>query len=319
MNTGKRIANFQSVINDNQTLKKLNHLNKPGSFPCETIMTDDKLERIPGLSLAERGMVAKYEHDEINSFGYRGPEFKNGNRVLYLGCSQTWGVSIREEHLLWPSLLNKKTNLTYSNIAVPGNSVQSQIIKAFQYFKEFGNPEIIIGMFPFARFEFPYIGDKIIFKTLQPSVYLSENPNIYFGDVHVPYDLNKDDKRNTFTKTPHDMIEIFPIEVALYYNNIFISMLEQYCESNNIKFLWSFWEAVDPIADNLLKEKYKSYFSFPLEMHNNIPKTLKDEYFQSLVNEYEAKDHFSVAPDGCHFGIGKHIVIADEIYYNLNI
>jgi len=313
MNTGERISNFQSIINNNQTLKRLNHLNKPGSFPCETIMTDERLQKTPGLSLSERGMVAKYEHNGINSFGYRGPEFKNGNQILALGCSQTWGVSTKEEKFLWPSILNEKINFTYSNLSVPGNSVQSQIIKAFQYFKEFGNPEIIIGVFPFARFEFPYISDKIIFKTLQPEVYLSENPNVYFGDIYIPYDLNKDSKKNTFTKTPHDMNEIFSIEVALYYNNVFISILEQYCKSNNIKFIWTFWEPAGPKADQLLIERYSGYFS------SNNKQIVKNEYFQILSKEYESVDHFGMAPDGSHFGIKKHIIMADEIYYNLNI
>lgn len=303
MNTGERIANFQNLINKRKKLKDLNHLNRVG-----------------GDGAGQGYLVpapVDYKHKRINSLGYRGPEFSSSNDFLFLGCSQTWGYSFEQEEV-WPKFLSDKIEKTYSNISAPGDSVQSQVAKAFSYFKEFGHPKYVIGILPFARFEFPYISDTVVFKSLQPKPVFDKNeiPKVYFADIYIEYDLNNTKFAPSFSKTPHDVREFFPIELALYYNNIFISILEQYCESNNIKLLWSFWEAVDPVTDNLLKEKYKSYFSFPLEMHNQIPdiQTLKDEYFKVLASKYKMQDHFRVAPDACHFGTGKHIFIADEIY-----
>lgn len=309
MNTGKRMSNFQSVVNNIKSLKDLNHLNRLGGSGSGVVgLTENK----------PYGHTDQYNHDNINSLGYRGPEFNN-NEILTLGCSQTWGTSLDEKYL-WPRLLHDKTKKTYSNISTPGDSVQSQVIKAFYYFKEFGHPKKIIGIFPISRFEFPYISDVMTFKSLQPKPVFDyrDNPKIYFGDMYIPYELNEIQDKKTFTKTPHDLKDIFPIELALYYNNIFIIMLEQYCKSHNIDFIWSFWEAVDPILDNLLKEKYDGYFSFPLDIHNKMASSsdLKDEYFISLFNNYEKDVFFTNAPDGRHFGIGKHIFIADQIYSN---
>jgi hypothetical protein len=308
MNTGERIASFQNIMNKRKNLKDLNHLNRAGGNGAGQ-----------GYFIPD---TVDYQHKKINSLGYRGPEFNSSNDFLFLGCSQTWGYSLQEEDV-WPKFLCDKIQKTYSNISCPGDSVQSQVIKAFSYFKEFGNPKYIVGVLPFARFEFPYISDTITFKSLQPRPVFNKDelPQVYLADIFIEYDLNNTKFEKTFSKTPHNVKEFFPIELALYYNNIFISILEQYCESNGIELLWSFWEAVDPITNNLLKEKYKSYFSFPLEMHNQIPdiQTIKDEYFQILAKKYKLENHFRVAPDACHFGTGKHIFIADEIYFNLNL
>lgn len=298
MNTGKRMSNFQSFINNKKSLFDLNHLNK--------IMA---LEQIASNS-------NKTYHDNVNSLGYRGPEFET-SEILTLGCSQTWGTSLAEKYL-WPSLIHNKVKKTYNNLAVPGDSVQSQTIKAFNYFKEYGNPKLIIGIFPLARFEFPYISDVMVFSSLQPISYVDKDTksHIHIADMYMDYDLNETKNKKTFTKTPHDLKEIFTIELALYYNNIFISILEQYCKSHGIDFIWSFWEAVDPILDSLLKEKYEGYFSFPLEIHNKMEDSnhLKDEYFVSLFDKHKKDDFFMIAPDGRHFGIGRHIFIADSIY-----
>jgi len=297
MNTGERISSFQNIINKRKSIKDLNYLTRPGG--------DEP-----------------YEHKKVNSLGYRGPEFNSNNDFLFLGCSQTWGYALEEEEV-WPKFLCDKINKTYSNISSPGDSVQSQVIKAFAYFKEFGNPKYIVGIFPFARFEFPYISDRVIFKSLQSKPVHDKNQptKVYFADMFIPYDLNSTKFEKNFSKTPHDVGEIFPIELAVYYNNIFISMLEQYCESNNIDLLWSFWEAIDPVTDSLLKERYKSYFSFPLEMHNQLPdkQTIKNEYFEELENKYKLGNNFRVASDNCHFGVGKHIFIADEVYSKLKL
>ena len=309
MNTGDRIANFQNIINAKKTLKDLNHFNVDGVHGLGNgrIMPDQ----------------VDYNHKKINSLGYRGPEFDSSNYFLFMGCSQTWGYSSQEEYI-WPKFLCDRLGKTYSNISCPGDSLQSQVIKAFSYFKEFGHPKYIVGILPFSRFEFPYISDTLIFKSLQPSPPPSAKekfPEVYFADMHIEYDIIDTKFKKSFSKTPHDVKEFFPIELALYYNNIFIYILEQYCESNGINLMWSFWQPIDPITDNLLKERYKSYFSFPLDILSNQIhdiKSIKDQYFEILADKHKVENDFNVSTDGSHFGICQHIFIADKIYFNLN-
>lgn len=49
-----------------------------------------------------------------------------------------------------------------------------------------------------------------------------------------------------FSKAPHDPAYVIPKEFVLFYNFIFIKMLDQYCESNNIKFIWSLYDEFPP-------------------------------------------------------------------------
>lgn len=305
MKTNQRILEFQEMINiTRKSLKELNYL----------ILDNEKIS-----------------HDKINSLRYRGLEFNNNN-ILVLGCSQTWGYAMDYEHM-WSTILGNKLNKEISNIAIPGDSLQSQVVKAFSYFKEIGNPKIIIGLLPFARFEFPYIKNKTIFKTMQPQKPLMTKTNSYIGNAYVPYELDKDENYITYTKTPHNMDEIFNIEMAMFYNDIFISILEQYCKSHDIKLIWSFWENLDDNINKIFCNTYKDYFAININRSLEIIRQkikifnykkifqfmylCKNEYFSSLVYEYKDHPYFNIAKDNNHFGILANIYIADEFYNEL--
>ena len=184
----------------------------------------------------------------MNSHGYRSPEFNKNNEVLILGCSQTYGSGIPNE-FTWPDFFCNFTNQKYSRLANQGDSIGGQVYKAFKYFEEIGNPKVVLGLFPMYRLEYVAIPEKFISNISlenRKQINIDEtvssfNPNkilidtAFFYEPYIP----------KLSKAPHAPEYIIPREFVLFYNFMFIKMLEQYCESHGIKFIWSVYDDVD--------------------------------------------------------------------------
>lgn len=261
-----------------------------------------------------------YRH---NSYGYRCEEF-NGQEVLMLGCSYTRGDGLPLD-LTWPHMLANKMNKPYINLAKGGDGMQSQVFKAFQFFREFYNPKYIFGLFPLTRLEMPYVKD--IFA-------VNKNPKI--SDVDGKYIQNvfiSNNKIEKFSKLPHSIDEILPEEAAIFYNLMFIQMLDQYCKSNNIKFLWTVYNDLEYKGNNsnlLNKLKLDSYFSEPALnwsdkplQHDSCHLDFSDNklfYYAADSSEHELNlsEQFRkfYTPNGLtgHWGFHKHIHLAETIY-----
>jgi hypothetical protein len=188
------------------------------------------LKDMSSHALPLKNMYSVEINYNLNSHGYRCNEFNN-QEILVLGCSQTFGSGMPND-FTWPEIFCNKINKKYSRLASRGDSINGQVYKAFSYFKEIGNPKIVVAAFPLWRLEYPVVPEKFLSKddsygkealqVLSPSV-------AYF---HDPYLLK-------FSKAPHDPIYTIPKEFVIYYNFMFIKMLEQYCYSHNIKFFSS--------------------------------------------------------------------------------
>jgi hypothetical protein len=177
----------------------------------------------------------------INEHGYRSEPFNKDNDILILGCSQTYGSGLPNE-FTWSDIFCKSINKKYSRLAYQGDSINGQVHKAFNYFKEIGNPKVILALFPLYRLEYPAIPGKLIHP------HGSLNLNINTGIPSMAY-FNYDVAQ--FSKAPHDPAYVIPKEFTLFYNFMFIKMLEQYCNSNNIVFIWSIYEEFDKIQEYL--------------------------------------------------------------------
>jgi hypothetical protein len=172
----------------------------------------------------------------INNYGYRSAEFDKSNEILVLGCSQTYGSGMPIE-FIWPEIFSNSLKKKYSTVATPGDSINGQVYKAFKYFEEVGNPEIVVGLFPLHRLEYSSIPGKFISTTSWGQAE-RHKPSVGVGFFYQDYSLK-------ISKAPHDPEYILPKEFALFYNFMFMKMLEQYCESHNIKFIWSIYEDED--------------------------------------------------------------------------
>lgn len=228
---------------------------------------------------------------KLNSQGYRCNEFNN-QEILVLGCSQTEGHGLPLE-LTWPYLISKKMNKDYINLAKGGEGAQAQITKAFQFFKEFYKPKYIFAVFPMTRLEVPMIGVN------------SKNPT---GNG-IAKGMFSNKKIKKYSKSPHFIEEVLTEEFAIFYNILFIKMLIAYCESNDIKFVWTNYKDVSidfPSLKNLHSGYFESFY-----LGDDIKEKCHLEFSNNQFFDYAA-DH-NYWPPG-HFGFHKQIHIAESIY-----
>ncbi len=261
---------------------------------------------------------------DLNSYGYRTKEFIENEDLLALGCSQTFGWGVDKDQT-WPEIISNKFNISVTNLSLPGDSVMGQILKAFEYFKIYGNPKKIVGVFPINRILFPSS----------------------YHDPHdiITWDLHGHNGPDKFSQIPHTPDKVFNIEVCQIQNYMFISMLEQYCRSNSIEFFYTFWDmhrtkGAGPLADenrgfvessdpdifmpvekkNLsfcryLKSNSKSYFDpAGLQMETkypNVPTQTCHEDFMNFKNFYYSFD--ATHSFGGHFSFHEHLHYSDKI------
>lgn len=245
---------------------------------------------------------------KINSYGYRGEEFDGSSEVLVLGCSQTFGSGMMIEHT-WADIFCKHIQKTYSNLACLGDSLQGQVYKAFKYFEEFGNPRIIVGCFPLLRMEMPVIPKK--FKKIHGGVNsLGIEMAYLYGDVS--YKISKE---------PHDPESILPGQAAILYNFMLLQILEQYCKSHNILFIWSIWDSknVMKFAKENFPYLFKNsvagdIFNYKIDKSGNLyydydmiecHKDLSDSPLFKFAADWDPKN------DRGHWGIHMHLHVAE--------
>lgn len=201
----------------------------------------------------------------LNTLNFREPKFIKGAEMLAVGCSNSFGVGLPYD-LAWPETVAKSLNFRYSNISNPGTSVMHQVMNIFHYCKAFGNPKIILCVFPNFERSRIFIDNKTIHSKNQLE---KESQPV---DIHT----NNPKHRPTFLKLPVDKDEIISERQAFYYNTLFIFMLEQYCRSNKIKLIWSTWADHDNF-DLMFKETYEYYESGTKKLF--------------MPNVYACKDH----------------------------
>ena len=252
----------------------------------------------PGTRMADADEFKIYY--TYNSHGYRCDDFDD-QQVLTLGCSQTLGIGLPLGYT-WPFLLAKKMNMSYANLAKGGDSAQGQVIKAFQFFKEFHNPKYIFGVFPLARMEMPYI-KNFLAVTKNPVILDEDKDKQYIQSIFL-----RNSKLEKFSKIPYAVDEVLPEDVAIFYNLMFIQMLEQYCNTNGIKFLWTFYDdTTNPIGNQISSD---NHFSSSL-MKVKKDDTCHQEHSSDLLF-HKAADNWH--KDLGHWGLHKQIHIAEAIH-----
>ena len=263
---------------------------------------------------------------ETNSLGYRDKEFDGKSDILSIGCSMTFGQGLPKENI-WIDILSKKLGMSYSNLGSRGDSTIGQIAKAFYYFEKFGNPKIVVALFPSFRIPTPYVKGKMEasnkFKRRQ-FTYNPDMPNIEYTEIDST-------QFNKYSKAPYDPSQILPQEFVFFYEKIFIDMLRQYCKSNGIKLFWSVWEY------GYQTTYYKEINKFYPQHHEEycyikasdwmIPNTKDSDRFGEFNaldchNEYRQDDLFYRGADRkndhfSHWGTHKHMHVADEFYEHI--
>jgi hypothetical protein len=236
----------------------------------------------------------------LNSYGFRSSEFGTGQEILVLGCSHTFGYGMQEDKI-WPHLFAKELNKEYASLAIPGDSAGGQIFKAFQYFKEFGNPKIIVASFPRDRMEMPAIPKKF--------GAISENfdslKNISSPIIQKTFYGNE--TLTEYSKYPHSPERVIPEEVANFYTFMFIQMLQQYCDSHKIHFIYNVWNnESDGFMENM---DHRPEFNKYVKLNLAVP-------FKCCIGISEK--FWDYAADEAHWGIHKHKHLFEKMIEKYN-
>jgi len=158
---------------------------------------------------------------QYNTFGFRSVEFSSKIDILTAGCSHTFGTGLPFEYTWSQQLQSMIPNHQIATIAWPGYSVQKIISMIFKYCKNIGNPKMIICNFPdFYRMLFLL---KDSYKIIG-----------YYPNIGENYSYDKIKKKEILKSLPSEYW-------GFYISYDYILMLEQYCDSNNIKLIWSTW------------------------------------------------------------------------------
>lgn len=279
----------------------------------------------PPQTITDKVDVFDIKYD-LNSCGYRGEEFSKNTEVLVLGCSQTYGAGLPYDDV-WVSLLSNKLNLKFANLAQNGESTTGQIIKAFYYFQKFGNPKMIVALFPIYRMPTAFVPDKMEkyhdpkWKDLRREKW---RKSLETADV-------SGNRFEDYSKAPHNPESVIPKEMAFFYDNAMIDILRQYCKSNNIKLVWSIWDnayqnSIYKQINDFYPEHHEEYCfieAFDWYFPNSRQVDLYGEHNALDCHmEHRHKDFFYKAADRkakghCHWGTHKNMHIAEAFYNHI--
>lgn len=254
----------------------------------------------------------------INVDGHRGPDFIKNVDILFAGCSQTYGLGVKDG-AIWGELVAKDLGLKYNNISYRGGSVMQIIYNMFNYFEKYGNPKYILCAFPsFAR-SHVFIDSEIL--TSAPYNKILEQT---YGSDKGPYRTLQLSKNNKYIKLPARVEEVFPNEHRVWVSLMFISMLETYCHSNNIKLLWTTWLDLYEDKNQHVYNKFKNFFKLSEDWDQTIPPDgilpeIESVCHQNVKDKYENFFHrgadWDIRDLGVwegHWGAHTHIHICEN-------
>ena len=273
--------------------------------------------------------IIKIEYSK-NNLGYRSQPFENKADILFIGDSFTRGDGLPVEQS-YPHILSKRLDLSFSSLATGGDSVAIQIAKCFFYFKNYGHPKAVIALLPMHRFSYPYLDGEMQNpdrQGAQAKIFNSPGSLDNYVLTADLYDFNL----AKYAKQPYTPQEVISNKIAFFYDRIMLDMLEQYCESNNIKFYWSVWnQTYQESLFHQIEEKYPGY-------HKNYCWIDANQWFRKgdivvPANQDEVTCHlelsdellFNVAADrlknngrGAHNGFHWHIHAAEDFYKKIS-
>lgn len=257
----------------------------------------------------------------LNSSGYRGPEFSNNIDLLFSGCSFTYGTGIPEDGI-WGSILARKLDMSYNNISLSGASIPWMTRQLFAYFKKYGNPKILVCLFPNPT-KLLFASDADILTSddgyVEPSTQdLSGKKSLYSTTLHR---VLKPKDRPDYSKKPHNLNDIINLDLVVQICMQNIRALEQYCRATGIEFYWSTWskDFSSMLESQGLLDLYdfSHYVGLDSDLWSRRDGPLSKDllYIDKAAKEYCLDNHFNQncsCPMECHLDFAQKY---DELFY----
>jgi hypothetical protein len=279
------------------------------------------------VSHVKKDLVNNYR---LNSMGYRSEEFQAGSDLVTAGCSFTFGSGVPESQR-WGSLVASGLGVEETNLGVCAWSTQAIIENIFAYINKYGAPKKIICLFP----------DPSRSPLSAVEGFLEYEDGFESGRQVVSVMLDRMESYNysnkpKYSKRPHQINDVIPIELPMYFYFKYIKMLEAYCEALGVDLMWSTWdkhlgeylEAESMENSNYIHHGFRHYT--PLGTHgwgwdlsvlgggvvSNSLEEIKNCYTGCHTESRDLfQDNFHIGTDLgelVHWGVHKHIHIAEQ-------
>lgn len=154
---------------------------------------------------------------QINSQGFRGPEFCDTIGLMTLGCSFTMGIGL-PQHTVWPYQVADHMQLPVANLAWPGLATDTCVRLASYWLPRLQPRLVIMLMPPIDRFEIHIDPD-----------YAQETGNIFPVEVLMPQVEISAFRRDTFVK--HYWLNARNSEINRWKNQL---ALKHMCHTHGI-------------------------------------------------------------------------------------
>ena len=279
--SNRTIFGKNSIQND-----RYGYIDEEGYFITNDLQT---VKSVPGPDITYK----------INKDGFRSQHFKNLDKnktnVLFSGCSSTFGEGMLKEYL-WTSLLTDKINSQNKDVydvSAMGASIRLIIKNTLSFVRNYGNPDFIFIMLPDPHRDLQYNKDTENFINCFPHTMWLNKPNV-----------------GEFKTKKHFTLNYIP-ENTMLTGVDYLHMLEDICESNNIKLLWSTWSNESNSVYNKLNFRY--YIEKPdIE---NLRSTINEKNTDfPFTNNENNLPYWAVAGDDQHPGTFWTTYIADLFY-----
>ncbi len=236
-------------------------------------------------------------------------EFKKNQEMIFSGCSQTHGdhicpplVKSGSHEQIWGFLVAKKMNLDAINLGIGAEGIYRIIQRLISHFEAYGNPKTLLCLFPDPyRFTSPRDSDNLTAN--RPSGTYPFLQGTFHGSMDVK-DLP------LFSKKPYKKEEVIPKMIPLFFNMQSLNMIEQYCKSSGIKFLWGSWSDETNQLIKAIKAHHSTAFPSFVDLDKNIIDWKSIECHSDIYNKYPSL--YSSGIDGWHMGMHRHAHIAES-------
>ena len=207
------------------------------------------IKKLPVEKIIDKSVQVLYKY---NQNWFRCDNFiknHNGLHILYSGCSNTEGVGSNIEdnwsHMLHSYLSNFNTISGYFNLGKGGNGLHKILNNLIVYIKEYGRPDYFFLLAPNVLRGWKWKDDMWTYCQ------------------NVPYGARLDKLEEQLLDHRKELPNWFTL----------MNALEEICNANNIKFLWSIWDQSETI--NIVKSEIFNNSFFPMP-----------EKFESIIEEY---------------------------------
>lgn len=236
------VEKIRSMANSNYIFDQLESFIEPNSsftmHPKEIFMFE-----MMGKEPIDDGSV---EYD-YNNDGFRSDNFTSihsGKHLLFAGCSEGEGISSPLDtmwnKIVYNSINNNGQYSGFFNVAIDNFGFHKVVFNIINYINKYGKPDEIILLMPDICRLNQWDGK-------------SKNYNQIWSD---PYDLSDEKDQENFMNA---IINFIP----------FMKLFESYCDTNNIKIIWSTWSIIEGKTFSMLGN-FKYFFEIDYSLKTNV-------------------------------------------------